>query len=109
MKSDFKSLDQYIASKPKDVQVILERVRRAILEAVPTADEGISYQIPTFKLNGVAVLYFAGWKKHYSLYPASEALVAKFKRELAGYEISKGTIKLPFSEPVPTSLIEGIA
>src|SRR5262245_16804687 len=102
MKSDFKSVDQYIGAKTKDVQVILERVRRAILKAVPAADEGISYQIPTFKLNGVPVLYFAGWKKHYSLYPASDALVAKFKDELACYEISKGTIRLPLSEPVPT-------
>jgi hypothetical protein len=54
-------------------------------------------------------LYFAGWKEHFSLYPAGDALVAAFKDELAGYKISKGTIRFPFSEPVPTKLIEHIA
>lgn len=103
------SVTEYIASKPKEVRVVLERVRRAIRKAVPAAEEGLSYQIPVYKLNGVAVLYFAGWKAHLSLYPASDALVAEFARELAPYERSKGTIRLPFSEPVPERLIERIA
>ena len=107
--TDFKSVNDYIASKPNDVRVTLKRVRSTIRKAVPAADEVISYQIPTYKLNGVPVLYFAGWKQHYSLYPASEALVAAFKDELARYELSKGTIRFPLSEPVPVSLIERIA
>jgi uncharacterized protein YdhG (YjbR/CyaY superfamily) len=105
----FGTVKEYIASKPADVRVVLERVRRAIRKAVPTAQEGLSYQIPAYKLNGVALLYFAGWKAHYSLYPASDALVAAFGRELAQYKRSKGTIRLPFSQPVPVSLIERIA
>src|SRR6266704_1879525 len=108
-KTDFKSVNQYIASKPKDVRGILKRVRSTIRKAVPAAEEMISYQIPVYKLNGVPVLYFAGWKQHYSLYPASVALVAAFKDELASYELSKGTIRLPLSEPVPVNLIERIA
>ena len=108
-KTDFKSVNDYITSKPKDVQVILKRVRSAIRKAAPTAEEMISYQIPAYKLNGAPMLYFAGWKQHYSLYPASDALVATFKDELAGYEISKGTIRFPLSEPVPDRLIERIA
>ena len=88
---------------------MLERVRRAIRKAVPTAEEGLSYQMPVYRLNGVPVLYFAGWKAHYSLYPASDALVAAFERELAPYERSKGTIRMPLSEPVPANLIERIA
>jgi uncharacterized protein YdhG (YjbR/CyaY superfamily) len=107
-KTDFKSVTEYIAAKPRDVQVILKRVRRTIRQALPAADEVISYQIPAYKLNGVAVLYFAGWKQHYSLYPANEALVAAFKDELAQYELSKGTIRFPLSEPVPMNLIERI-
>ena len=55
------------------------------------------------------MLYFAGWKQHYSLYPATGRLVAAFKRELAPYELSKGTLRLPLSEPVPLTLIERIA
>ena len=108
-RTDFKSVNEYIASKPKDVRGILKRVRSTIRKAVPAAEEVISYQIPVYKLNGVPVLYFAGWKQHYSLYPASDALVAAFKGELARYELSKGTIRFPLSEPVPVNLIERIA
>src|SRR5690242_20598748 len=108
-KTDFKSVNEYIASRPKDQRLILELVRGTIRKAVPAAEEEISYQIPVYKLNGVPVLYFAGWKQHYSLYPASDALVAEFKDELARYELSKGTIRFPLSEPVPVNLIERIA
>ena len=105
----FGSVSEYIASKPKEARVVLERVRWAIRKAVPAAEEGLSYQIPVYKLNGVAVLYFAGWKAHYSLYPASDALVEAFASELAPYKRSKGTIRMPFSEPVPEGLIGRIA
>jgi uncharacterized protein YdhG (YjbR/CyaY superfamily) len=108
-KTDFKTVNEYIASKPKDAQVALKHVRRIIRKAVPAVEEAISYQIPAYKLNGVALIYFAGWKQHYSLYPAGDALVAAFKDKLAPYEISKGTIRFPLSEPVPVELIEGIA
>jgi uncharacterized protein YdhG (YjbR/CyaY superfamily) len=108
-KTDFKSVDEYIATHPPDVQAILQRVRSTIRKAVPRAEETISYQIPTFKLHGSYVVYFAGWKQHYSLYPASRPLVAAFKDDLAPYEVNKGTIRFPFSEPVPARLIAGIA
>src|SRR6476620_6783416 len=87
----------------------VESVRRAMLKAVPNAQEGLAYQMPAYTLNGVGMLYFAGWKSHYSLYPASDALVEAFARELAPYERSKGTLKFPLSEPVPVRLIERIA
>jgi uncharacterized protein YdhG (YjbR/CyaY superfamily) len=108
-KTDFKSVSEYITSKPQALRSILKQVRSTIRKAVPAVEEGISYQIPVYKLNGVPVLYFAGWKEHFSLYPASDALVAAFKKELDGYEISKGTIRFPLSEPIPISLIERIA
>src|SRR5262245_19078195 len=108
-KTDFKSVNEYIASKPKDVRAALRRVRSAIRKAVPAAEEVISYQIPMYKLNGVPVLFFAGWKQHYSLYPAGAALVAAFKDELATYELSKATIRFPLSANVPVKLIERIA
>jgi uncharacterized protein YdhG (YjbR/CyaY superfamily) len=108
-KTDFKSVDQYIASQPDAVRSILERVRSAIRKAVPGAEEVISYQIPSYKLRGVGVLYFAGWKQHYSLYPANERVVVEFKDELAPYETNKATIRFPLSEPVPMKLIGSIA
>ncbi len=103
------SVDDYIALQPVAVQIVLERVRGAIRKAVPAAEETISYQMPTYKLPEGPVLFFAGWKKHYSLYPASPELVAAFKDELAPYEVNKGTIRFPLSEPVPVKLIERIA
>jgi uncharacterized protein YdhG (YjbR/CyaY superfamily) len=108
-KTDFKSVDQYIATHPEDVQAILKRVRSIIRKALPGAEEAISYQIPAFKLDGKAVLYFAGWKQHYSLYPATDPVVSALEDELAPYEVTKGTIRFPLSGPVPVRLIERIA
>jgi uncharacterized protein YdhG (YjbR/CyaY superfamily) len=104
-----KSVDEYIASQPEAVQRVLKRVRNTIRKAVPGAEEVISYKIPAYKLHGVPVLYLAGWKQHYSLYPATARLVAAFKDDLAPYQVSKGTIRFPLSEPVPVKLIERIA
>lgn len=109
LKTDFKSVDEYIASQPEAVQRVLKRVRGIIRKAVPGAEESISYQIPTYKLRGERVIYFAGWKQHYSLYPATSRLVTAFKSELAPYELSKGTIRFPLSLPIPVKLIERIA
>jgi uncharacterized protein YdhG (YjbR/CyaY superfamily) len=108
-KTDFKSVDEYIASQSEAVQSVLKRVRTAIRKAVPGAEEVISYKIPAYKLHGRPVLYFAGWKQHYSLYPATGHVVAAFKDDLAPYEINKGTIRFPLSQPVPAGLIERIA
>ena len=109
VKTGFKSVDEYMATQPEAVQIVLERVRGAIRKAMPGAEEAISYQIPAYKLHGRPVLYFAGWKQHYSLYPANGQLVAAFKNDLAPYKLSKGTIRFPLSEPVPVKLIGRIA
>jgi uncharacterized protein YdhG (YjbR/CyaY superfamily) len=108
-KTRFASVADYISSHPPEARAVLERVRLAIRRAVPGAEEVISYQIPTFKLRGRPVLYFAAWKEHYSIYPAGASMLAAFKELLAGYETSKGTIRFPYSEPVPVRLIAGIA
>lgn len=108
-KTDFKSVDAYIAAQPESVQAILRQARHAIRKAMPGAEETISYQIPACKLHGSVVLYFAGWKRHYSLYPATERVVETFKDALAPYTVEKGTIRFPLSEPVPVKLIEHIA
>jgi uncharacterized protein YdhG (YjbR/CyaY superfamily) len=107
---DFNSVEEYIASQPEGVQEVLRRVRRTIREAVPEAEEVISYKIPTYKLFGLPVLYLAGWKQHYSLYPCAGRLLAAFRDDLAPYEVNnKGTIRFPFSQPVPVKLIARIA
>ena len=105
----FKTVKDYIASKPRDVQALLNQLQGAIRKAVPDAEEMISYQMPSYKLRGVYLLFFAAWKKHISLYPAGDALVENFKHELSQYKRTKGMIQFPLSEPVPVSLIEQIA
>lgn len=107
-RTDFRSVDQYVAAQPEAARPVLETVRRAIREALPDAEETISYQIPTFKLGGKAVIYFAGWKEHWSLYPVGADAVEAFP-ELAGHETSKGTIRFPLAAPVPVAVVQALA
>ena len=104
-----KDVDEYIAGFPPETQKVLREIRKRIHAVVPDATEAISYQIPTFKLHGSYVVYFAGWKQHYSLYPATARVVVAFKDELVPYEVRKGTIRFPLSQPVPVKLIGRIA
>lgn len=108
-KIEFKSVDEYLAAQPAAVQGILGRVRGAIRKAIPGAQEVISYNMPTYTLYGGRLLYFAAWKRHYAIYAATAGVVAAFQDELAAYEIDKGTIRFPLSEPVPVKLIGRIA
>ena len=108
-RTDFKSVDEYIKAQASELQPVLRRVRSIIRKAVPEATEVISYQIPAYKLAGRVFIYFAAWKQHYSIYPATDPLMAAFKGELTPYRVSKGTLRFPLSEPVPVKLIERIA
>jgi uncharacterized protein YdhG (YjbR/CyaY superfamily) len=104
----FTSVDHYLSTMPAEAQPILQRVRDILRKALPGADEVISYQIPAYKIDGHTVIFFAGWKEHFSIYPASDAMVEAFGGELAGYKVAKGTIRFPLSQPVPVKLIERI-
>ena len=105
-----KNIDRYIAGFPANVRPTLERVRNTIRKALPRAEEAIAYGIPAFKVNGRTIIYFAGWKQHYSIYPANDRLVAAFKDVLKPYEVNgKGTIRFPLSHPVPVKLIASLA
>jgi len=104
-KADFKSVDEYINSQPAAVRSLLRLVRSTIRKALPAAEEAISYKIPAYKLYGRILVFFAGWHRHWALYPASGTAVAAFKDELARYDVSKGTIRFPLSQPVPVNLI----
>ena len=108
-KTDYKSVDEYIASQPEAAQGVLELVRDTLRKALPGAEEVTSYEIPAFKVGGTPVIYFAGWKEHYSLYPVTEKTQAAFKNELARYKVSKGTVRFPLSERIPVALIGKIA
>jgi uncharacterized protein YdhG (YjbR/CyaY superfamily) len=106
----FESVDDYIASQPREAQPTLQRVRGAIRKALPSAEEVISYQIPAYKLHGGVVIYFAGFKQHFSIYPAGARLIEDMKGELEPYEYNnKGTIRFPLDKPAPVGLIGRIA
>ena len=104
------NVTEYLSGFPPGARAALRQVRAAIRRALPEAEEVISYRIPAYKVDGRVAIYFAGWTKHYSLYPADARLVAKFKHQLAPYEVNgKGTIRFPLAEPVPAGLIAAIA
>lgn len=103
----FKTMDEYIKTFPKDVQVVLERVRQTIREAAPEAVETVSYQMPTFKLNGRHLVYFAAWKNHIGFYAMPSGTKA-FKKELSRYKAAKGSVQFPIDEPIPYDLVAKI-
>ena len=109
VRTGYASVDDYIAAQPEHARPVLERVRATLRKALPGATEGISYQIPVYKLDGVMVLYFASFQRHYSIYPATARLVGALEQELAGLLHSKATIRFPLDEAVPTRLISRIA
>lgn len=104
-----RSVDEYLAQQPERARTALKKVRSAIRRALPQADEVISYKMAAYKVNGKIAVYFAGWKEHYSLYPVGERVMSTLKEELAPFEVQRGTIRFPLSEPVPEKLIEHIA
>jgi uncharacterized protein YdhG (YjbR/CyaY superfamily) len=102
-------VEEYIAAQPEAARPALVLVRNAIRKAIPKAEEVISYRMPAYKMGGRPVLYFAAWKKHYSLYPVTEQLVAACKQKPGPHEVKKGTIRFPLNEPVPVKFVEQIA
>ena len=102
------TVSEYLSAFPKDTQKILKQVRSTIKKALPGAKEKISYGIPTFTMNDKYVIYFAGFKKHVSVYPAPRGK-DDFKDILSKYKGGKGTVQFPLDKPVPLSLITKIA
>jgi uncharacterized protein YdhG (YjbR/CyaY superfamily) len=103
------TVDEYIAAQPEALRPKLEQVRAAIRKAVPEAREGIGYGMPGYKFLGKPMLYFAGFKKHYSLFAASGTFFSSLEEELKDYEQRKGTVHFALDKPVPVTLIGRIA
>ena len=100
------TIDEYITQFPKDVQAILQQVRRVIRETAPGATEKISYGMPAFSQNGMLV-WFGGHTNHIGFYPTGEGVEA-FKNELSAYKTSKGAVQFPLDQPIPYDLIRRI-
>jgi len=104
MKTDYKSIDQYIGTFQISTQNILEKLRAIIRETAPGATEKISYQMPTFFLNGRPLVYFAAYEHHIGFYPGAH-VIQVFESELSNYKTAKGTIQFPIDQPILRELI----
>ncbi|HAN10487.1 MAG TPA: hypothetical protein DCP90_07725 [Clostridiales bacterium] len=102
----FESIDEYILQFPAEVQEILQTLRKVIKESAPDAEEKISWQMPTFALNGNLV-HFAAFKNHIGFYPAPSGIEA-FKHELSEYKSAKGSVQFSIEKPLPYELIRNI-
>ncbi len=103
----FATIDEYIQTFPPEVQARLQKVRQTIRKAAPQAVETISYQMPTFKLHGKNLVYFAGYKRHIGFYPVPSDVPA-FKKELAPFVQGKGSVQFPLDRPLPYTLVKRI-
>ncbi len=97
------TVDMYISTFPKDLQLRLEQIRATIMKAAPKAEEGISYQMPAYKYKGL-LAYFAGYKNHIGFYPMPDVL-KEFKNEISVYKNAKGSVQFPHNEKLPLSLV----
>ncbi|GHU70258.1 hypothetical protein FACS189413_10360 [Bacteroidia bacterium] len=106
--SVIKTVDEYIGEFPEEIQILLKKIRAVIQQAAPKATESITWQMPTYKLSGKPLVYFAGHKQHIGFYPIPSGIEA-FKEELTEYKQSgKGTIQFPYKKPLPEELIKQI-
>jgi uncharacterized protein YdhG (YjbR/CyaY superfamily) len=106
-KTQFASIDEYIKTFPPKTRTALTEVRQTIRAAAPDAVEAISYQMPTFKLEGRNLVHFGGWQSHVGFYPIPSGMEA-FAKELSKYKQGKGSVQFPLDEPMPLKLITRI-
>ena len=99
------TVDEYLAALPDEPRAALEQLRATIRAAAPEATETLSYKIPTFVHRGRLLLSYAAFKRHYSLFPASEVVRERLGQELAPYLAGKGTIRVPADRPIPLDLV----
>ena len=104
---DFKTIDEYIATVPEDARGILERIRQIVRDLAPEAVEAISYQMPTFKLDGKNLVHFAAFQHHIGFYPTPSG-TQTFQKEIASYKHAKGSIQFQLDEPIPYDLVKQI-
>jgi uncharacterized protein YdhG (YjbR/CyaY superfamily) len=102
------AFDEYFSRLPEPEKAELERLRQFVRRTVPAAEESVSYGMPAFKYNERPLLGFRAAKEHLSLFPFSPAAVDSARKELAGFDLSKGTVRFTASQPVPDSALERI-
>lgn len=106
-KNNTNPVDAYIAGFPKNVRILLESLRKTIMESAPNAEETIKYGIPTFRLDGTNLVHFGAYKSHIGFYPTPSG-IETFKKELSVYKGAKGSVQFPIDQPLPLALITKI-
>ena len=101
-----RTIDEYLTKVNPKQRVALEKLRETIRAVAPGAEECISYGIPSFRLNGRALVFFGAWANHCSFYPGDSATLKKFRNEPRDFQISKGTIRFSPDKPLPITLLK---
>ena len=104
----YANVDEYMAALPDDRRVVMEQIRGTIRSAAPDAIEAIAYNMPAFRLDGRFLVSYEAFKRHYSLFPWSDAMLAELGDELRPFAVGKGTIRFPADEPIPLELVTRI-
>jgi len=102
------TVEEYLAALPKESRAALENLRKTIRAAAPQATETISYQMPAFKDRGRFLVSYAAFKDHFSLFPASKAVMEAHGEELKPYFSGKGTLRFTADKPIPAPLVKKI-
>jgi uncharacterized protein YdhG (YjbR/CyaY superfamily) len=100
------TIDEYLAGVNPNQRATLEVIRKAIHAVAPGGEECISYGIPAFRLNGHSLIFFGAWTNHCAFYPGSSTLLKKFRDDLKGFQVSKGTIRFSPDSPLPIALVK---
>src|SRR5213596_1916623 len=106
MKQKSRTIDDYLAGVSPDERAVLQRLRETIHAVAPETEECISYGIPAFRLNGRSLVFFGAWANHCAFYPGSSVTLKKFRNDLKGFQISKGTIRFSPDNPLTASLVK---
>jgi uncharacterized protein YdhG (YjbR/CyaY superfamily) len=106
--ADPTTVDEYLATLPDDRRAAMEELRRAIRAAAQHAEEVITYKMPGFRTHGRFLVSYDAYKRHYSLFPASEAVIAGLGDEIAPYLAGRGTIRFPADRPIPMDLVRRV-
>jgi uncharacterized protein YdhG (YjbR/CyaY superfamily) len=101
-----RTIDEYLATAKPDQRRTLAKLRKTIRAVAPKAEECISYGIPAFRLNGRSLVFFGAWRNHCSLYPGSSTTLKKFRDDLKGFQITKGTVRFSPDNPLPLALVK---
>jgi len=104
----YQDVEEYMGQLPDDRRAVMEQLRSTIRSAAPDATEAISYNMPAFRLHGRFLVSYEAFKRHYSLFPWSDSMVAELGDEMKPYAVGKGTIRFPADEPIPFELITRI-